>query len=172
MARHAPTAVFPPVAAKRSVATLATLALTVLVAIAGMPRSDARATGVPCLYGPYTVKPAASRPGDFVFSRKIDLAFPRIFSPVRVKLDALKLDGAAAFFVGVDGSFNGVYWDFDGSAEAHGERPAPLGQQPPGFAAPALAAGQLVVPRFVRFGARWNGTPGPNASATYRVDFC
>lgn len=172
MARKTPTSIRPLVAAKQFVAALATAALVVMIVIAVMPRSDARATGVPCLYGPYAVKPVASSPGDFVFSPKIDLVLPRIFSPVKVKLDALNLDGAEAFFVGVDGSFNGVYWDFDGSAEAHGERPAPVGQQPPGFSAPALTAGQLVVPRFIRFGARWNGTPGPNASATYRVSFC
>jgi hypothetical protein len=172
MARKTRMSVRPLVAASRIVAALTTAALVVMVVIAVIPRSDARATGVACLYGPYTVKPAASRPGDFVFSPKIDLALPRIFSPVRVKLDALNLDGAEAFFVGVDGSFNGVYWDFDGSAEAHGEPPAAVGQQPPGFSAPALAAGQLVVPRFIRFGARWNGVPGPNASATYRVSFC
>ena len=148
------------------VATIATAALIVV---------DARATGLTCIYGPYTVKPAASSPGDFVFSRKIDLVVPRILSPVRVQLDELNLDGAEAFFVGVDGSFNGVYWDFDGSADAHGERPAAVGQQPPEFTGSAVEAqgvGQLVVPRYIRFGARWNGAPGPNASATYRVSIC
>jgi hypothetical protein len=157
------------------VATIATAALIVVAVVAVALRSDARATGLTCIYGPYTVKPAASSPGDFVFSRKIDLVVPRILSPVRVQLDELHLDGAQAFFVGVDGSFNGVYWDFDGSADAHGERPAAVGQQPPGFTGSAVGAqgvGQLVVPRYIRFGARWNGAPGPHASATYRVSIC
>jgi hypothetical protein len=138
------------------------------------PPADARATSGRCSYGPYTVKPA-SNPGDFVYSLAVDLGGPRILSPLKVQLQKLDLDGGATFYVTVDSSFTGQYWEFDGSAAAHGESPAAIGQQPPGFSryhSPSAAAGQLVVSRFIRFAARWDGAPGPGASATYLVNFC
>ena len=156
---------------------LATLAATIVVGFgldAMAPPTDARATPGRCNYGPYTVKPSADA-GAFVYSAPVDLAGPAFLSPLKVRLLKLSLNGGEGFYVAVDSSFTGQYWAFDGSAAAHGESPDGVGQQPPGFSAssPSSAvAGQLLVPRFIRFATRWTGTPGAGATATYLVSFC
>ena len=156
---------------------LAALAATVVVGFgldAMVPSTDAGATPGRCTYGPYTVRPAADA-GAFVYTAPVDLAAPTILSPLKVRLLKLNLNGGEAFYVAVDSSFTGQYWAFDGSAAAHGESPDAVGQQPPGFSAygpSSTVAGQLVVPRFIRFATRWTGTPGAGATATYLVSFC
>ena len=161
-------------AAARAIATLVAGVLVGFGVNSFPPPADAGAAPGRCSYGPFTVKPAKN-PGDFVYSGAIDLGGPRILSPLKVQLQKLELDGGDTFYVAVDSSFTGQDWEFDGSAESHGESPAAIGQQPPGvsrYHSPIAAAGHLVVPRFIRFAARWNGAPGPRASATYLVNFC
>jgi hypothetical protein len=156
---------------------LSTVAATVVLGFALnalAPATDASATPGRCNFGPYTVQPA-SDPGAYVYAAPVDLNASETLSPVKVRLQKLNLDGADSFYVSVDSSFTGRYWAFDGSAAAHGESPDPVGQQPPGFSAyrpDGTVAGQLMVARFIRFAARWTGTPGAGASATYFVSFC
>ena len=161
-------------AAARVLATVAAIVVLGFGLNALTPTTEAQATPGRCNFGPYTVKPS-SNPGAFVYSAPVDLVAPAILSPLKVRLQKLNLDGADTFYVSVDSSFNGQYWAFDGSAASNGESPDPVGQQPPGFSSyrPAsTVAGQLLVARFIRFAARWTGTPGAAASATYFVSFC